>query len=61
MPAKAHLFWYNMSTLGFFHGAMLQDFLVWAMPLANQTIKGMASSSPGQVQLQLEAWAKENH
>lgn len=59
MPAKGHLFWHNMSTLRFFHGAMLQVFLVWAMPLAQQP-KGMVSSSPGQVQLHVEAQAEED-
>lgn len=59
MPAKGHLFWHNMSTLRFFHGAMLQIFLVWAMLLAHQT-KGMVSSSPGQVQLHVEAQAEED-
>lgn len=49
-----------MSKLGFFHGAMPQKFLVWVMPLAHQTMKGMASSSPGQVQFHVEARAEED-
>lgn len=61
MPAKEHLLWHNMSALGFFHGAVLQNFLVWAVPLTHQTIKVMVSSSPGQVQLRLEAQTEENH
>ena len=61
MSANGHLFWHNMPTLGFFHGAMLQNFLAWAMPLAHQAIKGMVSSSPGQVQLRVEAQAEEDH
>lgn len=46
-----------MSTLGFFHGAMPQNFLVWAMPLAHQPIK--VWSLLAQVQLCGEAQAEE--
>lgn len=50
----------TMSTSGFFHGATLQSFLLWAMPLAQQTSKDTLSASPGQVKAHAEARAEED-
>lgn len=60
MLVKERLFWDSVSVVGFFfHRAKLQNFLVWVMPLAHQTIKSIVSSSPGQVQLCVEPQAEE--